>query len=207
MTLKRIQAPRLQTDSPIVVDAVHVREGQRVYRDEILLHLLVDDDLTPMPAPLQGWVRRVVVKVDQHVKRGELLILLDVLDESEFVPDGEEVNPHTELGGEGRRGIERELQSKHANGYANPLFDAPSEKQGQGMGPNLPEHPYLKRAKESVPPKMQDVVSQNDTAVEKAQEDASKDPELQKQLSAKLANNLQVSATPTPSTPTPSPLG
>ncbi len=196
--LKRIYAPKKIDGSTCKVDQVLVARDDRVYRDSLLLSLVDDTTRLAIAASGHGWVRYVAVKLGDQVKPGELLLIVDIVDVNEYRPDDAEVNPQVELGEEGRRGLERKIQKSFAQGYANELFDAPN-KEGQGMGPGMREHPILGQMKESLPPKMRSNAAHNDVAIDHLAEEASRDPELQKQLSAQLQQDLQVSQAPSTS--------
>ena len=181
----------------ITVVEILVERRQRVYRGDVLMVLSADQNNTSILSPKNGFVSYIMVKPHQVVEASESLLVMDFVEVSDYHPDEQQVNPHTELGEHGRRALERDLQKQYANGFSAPLFEAPSPDQGEGSRPRLPAHPLLQKMKEGVPPKMRANAASNSTAIERTAEDANHDPALQKQLSQQLQAELGIRPTPT----------
>ena len=191
--LKRIYVPKTDAKS-ISVGEIYTAPGHRVYKGDLLMYLNIPGDTVSIYAPDNGWVKRLAIFETQPVKVNQLLLVIDILTINEYKPDDASVNLHTELGEKGRRGLEREAQRQHTNGYANPLFDAPEK--GQGAAAGVREHPLMGRMKEGVPPKMRSETASNNVAVDHAITEAAHDPELQKQMSKQLQQTLQITQAP-----------
>jgi hypothetical protein len=192
--IKQIYVPADLGVGEILVKTIFVERGARIRVGETLQNFSVGGVDRPFVSKYNGWVRMVVCRADQVVRPGELLMIIDAIEVGDYRPDGSEFNPESELGGQGRRGVEREGQSKFGEGYSAPLFDAPER--GQGMGNQLPQNPLMANMKEGVPPKMQASAASNQPAIDKMSEDASHDPELRQQLSLQLQQELQISPAP-----------
>ena len=177
---------------------IPVIQGQRVRRDQVLIEFSVDGRIMPFKCPHDGWIRFIAVKSGNTVEVGDLLAIIDAIDVIDYRVDDQEVNLHTELGENGRRGLERAGQRSFTNGYSSELFDAPSKQEGNQAQRSVKDHPVLKNMKEGVPPKMSDARN-NQPATERLAEDASNDPELRKQLDMKLQAQLQIAPGPTTS--------
>lgn len=194
--IKQIYVPNDIPAGSATVQAINVARGDRVYRNDVLLQLSVNGTKIPVVASDHGWVNYVFVKVGQESTAGQLLVLMNVVDVNEYRPDEQEVNQRVELGEHGRRGFERELQRKHVDSdFAAALFEAPEQKQGVGYGASVREHPLLRNMKEGVPAKMRGNASQNETAIDRIIEEAGADPELRKQLSQELQQELNIQPT------------
>lgn len=193
--LKKIVVPREFTQE-VIVSELHVTPGMRVYRDMDLATLHVAGHPFILKSPYHGWVKLIFVKPEQFVKKHEVLMLLSVLEVQAYRPDEQEVNLESELGQEGRRGLEREGQNK----FGQPdkaLFDAPSQQQGMGHS-SLKQNPLLAGMKEGVPPKMRASGQENAPATQDLIERSETSPQLQAKLTAELQNQLQMD-TPAPS--------
>lgn len=189
--IKQIYIPGDLGVGEILVKSVLLERGSRIRQSEVLLEISLNGQPRPLPSPFNGWVRRVLVKTGQVVRAGESVMLVDVIDNIDYRPDGQEFNASSELGGQGRRGLEREGQGGE---YSAPLFDAPER--GEGRGNQLPQNPLMQNMKEGVPPKMQASAANNQPAIDKMTEDASHDPELRQQLSQQLQHELNISPAP-----------
>ena len=195
--LKNIYLQRaIAGECETLVQRVHAVVGQRIRAGQVLLELTVDGQPQTVTAECNCWVRFAAVREDQQPAVGDLLFIIDAIDTGEYRPDGQEVSAHSELGQDGRRGLEREGQRAFGNDVSGQLFDAPQESEGQGQQRSVKEHPLLQRMKEGVPQKMSNAEN-NQVATDRFAEDASNDPELQKQLSQKLEAQLQISQSPT----------
>jgi len=191
---KKIQVPKNLTGD-IQVVATEILPNQRIYRESILINLLIGHDQYQVRSPFHGWVKAIHVKQGQFVAPGELLCTLSVFDSEDYQPDDNEVSLHTELGDAGRRGLERQGQRPFGNGFDKELFDAPQDKQGMGINP-VKQHPLLAKSKPGVPPKMNSSSSENTPAVEKLAEDSQNSPELQAKLSNELKQELGIQPGP-----------
>ncbi len=195
--LKNIYLSNHISDQAVDVISVAVSAGQRVRRGQLLMHLKkVDGTPIVFESTYNGWLRFVAVRPSQTVDLGSLLLIVDTQDVADYRIDSEEVNPHTELGREGRRGVEREGQKAFTEGYATALFDAPEQQQGDQAQRRIKQHPLLQNMKEGVPPKMSNAHN-NQQATDRLAEDATHDPELRMQLDNKL--QAQLGVTPGPS--------
>jgi hypothetical protein len=192
--IKQIYVPKDLAPGEIVIKVLRVERGARIRRGQVLLEFTVNQQPEAFFSQHDGWVRMLVGRPEQVMRPGELLMLIDMLEAIDYQPDGAEVSPQSELGGAGRRGLEREGQSQFAKGYSAPLFDAPER--GEGMGNRLPQNPLMRNMKEGVPPKMQASAANNQPAIDKMSEDASHDPELRQQLSKELQQELNISPAP-----------
>lgn len=193
--LKNIYLPKaLCGTHATVVKRVYVSVEARIRAGQVLLELAQDGRTTQLIAESNGWIRYIAVREKQAVHLGELLFIIDSFDTSDYRPDSSQMNQHSELGKEGRRGQERAGQRAFGTEFSGELFDAPSTSEG-GLPRSVKEHPLLQRMKESVPPKMSQA-DQNPVATERLAEDASHDPELKKQLSAALSSRLQIDSAP-----------
>lgn len=179
-----------------LVKRICVQPGQRIRTGQALLEVVVDGVGHFIHAEGNAWLRYIAVRENQYVEEGDLLFIIDTVETGDYRPDAQEVNSHTELGQEGRRGLEREGQRAFGKDVSGQLFDAPLDKNGRGAERSVKQHPLLSRMKEGVPPKMSHAEN-NHQATERFAEDASNDPELQKQLSAKLEAQLQIGSQPT----------
>ena len=179
-----------------LAQSVCVVSGQRVRSGEVLLKLLADGQPQMVTAEGNCWVRFVAVREGNQLSIGDLLFIIDAVDTDEYRPDDHEVSAHSELGQDGRRGLEREGQRAFGNDVSGQLFDAPQESEGYCQQRSVKEHPLLQRMKEGVPQKMSHA-EHNQVATDRFAEDASNDPELQKQLSQKLEAQLQITQSPT----------
>jgi hypothetical protein len=193
--LKNIYLPLSANNQSYAITQVHISAGQRVRKGQALLHYKLNNQQIPLACEHDGWVRFVATKPNDSLDSGSLLAVIDIVDVTEYRPDDNEFNPHTELGETGRRGLERAGQREFTNGYAGELFDAPTEQHGQRQR-SVKEHPLLHQMKEGVPPKMSNARN-NQPATERLAENASTDPELANQLSLNLQAQLDV--TPGPS--------
>ena len=196
--LINLYLPKSYADTTCTIANIRVTQGQRLRRDQVILYLGVNGKKIPFTSPYDGWIRFIAVKANSVVEPGDLLVIIDAIDVNDYRIDDNEVNLHTELGEDGRRGLERKGQVllTDKKGYSGQLFDAPSEQQGQAQR-SVKDHPVLKNMKEGVPPKMADARN-NGPATDRLADDANRSPELQNQLSAKLQAQLGVS--PGPST-------
>ncbi len=176
-----------------LVKRTKVARGQRIRRHQVLMRIVKDAETIDITAETDGWVRFVAPHIGQSLSIGDLLFIIDSVDTSDYRLDGEEVNARSELGKEGRRGSEREGQ-RALGQHAAELFDAPEKSQG-GQERSVKQHPLLQNMKEGVPPKMADAKN-NQPATERLVEDAAGDPNLQKQLSAQLQAQLDISPGP-----------
>ncbi len=193
--IKQIYVPADLGAGEIIVTDIRVQRGSRIRHGEILLLFTVNGQERPYLSKYNGWVRMVVVRVGQVVRPGELLMLIDTVEPADYRPDGSEFNQKTELGGQGRRELERTGEAKFGEGFSAPLFDAPER--GEGKGNQMPQNPLMQNMKEGVPPKMQASAANNQPAIDKLSEDASNDPELRKQLSMQLQQELSITPSPT----------
>ena len=201
--LKNIYLPHDLENQGVQIKRISVKRGDRIRKKQPLCDLKINDTYSSFLSEYDGWVRFVAVKTDQSSEPGTLLFIIDTVETNEYRVDSGEVNPHSELGTEGRRGAERDGQKKFANDYSGELFDAPVEANGCGYKPSVKEHPLLQNMKEGVPPKMSDAAN-NDPAIERTAEDASRDPELRNQLTKQLQNQLGISSSPS-AAPAPKP--
>lgn len=192
--IKQITVPADLGAGEIEVRTIFVKRGARIRVQETLLNFRVGGVEQTLVSKQNGFVRMVLCRAEQIVRPGELLMIIDSIEAADYRPDGSEFNPTSELGGQGRRGLEREGQSAFGKGYSAPLFDAPER--GQRLGNRLPQNPLMANMKEGVPPKMQSSAAQNQPAIDKMSEDASHDPELRQQLSLQLQQELQISPAP-----------
>lgn len=188
--------PAFRGERDTVVRRICVARGQRIRAGQVLLELLVDGQLQEITADSNCWLRFIAVHELKQVEVGDLLFIIDVIDTGEYRADGQEITADTELGQKGRRGLEREGQREFGKEVSGELFDAPQEGEGKGHQRSVKEHPLLQRMKEGVPQKMSHA-EHNQVATDRFAEDASNDPELQKQLSAKLEAQLQITQSPT----------
>lgn len=204
--IKNIYVPSEYSSPNLVVAAIHVQRDDRLRRRQVMIMLRDKSNEYPVISHYDGFVRLVVVQVGKAVSRGDLLLIADVYTPNDFRVDEGDLNPHTELGGNGRRGVERDGERKFATeGYAAPLFDAPSKEAGMGQHSTLKQHPLTSVMKEGVPPKMSSDASSNDPAIKQLAEDAATDPELQAKLSNELKQELNITPGPTMG-PTPRPM-
>ena len=104
---KNIYLPFDWPEALVVIHQVHIQVGQRIRRNQALLHVSVEGKAHAIPAPCDGWIRFVATKEGDPVEGGSLLVIIDAMDVADYRPDASEVNPHTELGEAGRRGAER----------------------------------------------------------------------------------------------------
>lgn len=192
--IKQIYVPADLGAGEIIVKAIFVERGARIRVGDALLKFTVNGEERAFLSQHNGWVRMRVCRLEQVMRPGELLLSIDAIETVDYRPDSSEFNQQSELGGQGRRGIERDGQSKFGEGYSAPLFDAPER--GHGMGPQLPKNPLMRNMKEGVPPKMQASTSNNQPAIDKMSEEASHDPELRQQLSNELQQELHISPAP-----------
>lgn len=201
--LKNIYLPLDLGNQSVQIGRVLVKHGDRIRKEQPLCHLRINNINTPFQSPHDGWIRFVAAQSNQVSESGKLLFIIDAIEVTEYRVDPAEVNPDSELGNNGRRGVERDGQKTFAADYSAELFNAPKEGNSCGYKPSVKEHPLLQNMKEGVPPKMSDAAN-NDPAVERTAEDASRDPELRNQLTQQLQNQLGVSSSPGAS-PSPKP--
>ena len=194
---RNIRAPK-RLPSPITVDTIEVHPGERVRQQQILAYLNTPTERLPIIAPCDGWIKLVAVREKNYVTGGELLFTIDIMATEDYQVDHQEVNGATELGVAGRRGAERDGQRQFAESYAAELFENPETQQGVAAQ-GTKAHPLMANAKEGVPLKMSASASDNQAAVDQFSEEASKDPELQKQLSHQLQQQLNIQPDQTPS--------
>ena len=192
----KILAPTLNLGESTLVFEVLVEASERIKRGQPLLCLRIDEREIRLSAPCHGRVNKIFVKPGDIVPGKALLALIEAFEVAEYHPDGAEVSPETELGENGRRGLERLGEKVFGDGFSRELFDAPTRNQGQQMS-SVKQNPLTANMKEGVPPKMNASAAQNEPAVEKLTEDAGKDAELQKQLGNQLQQQLGL--TPAPS--------
>lgn len=197
MKARKILVPQNLTGDIQIAD-VHVALHQRVRRDEILVTLRAGDLDIQVRSPSDGWVKFVAVKSNQVVGIGDLLMILSVFDVGEYRLDDQEVSLLTELGEDGRRGLEREGQKQYTDGYDKALFDAPTDEHGQRTG-DLKVNPLTERMKEGVPPKMNANAANNGPAKQHTVEQASGDPAYAEKLSAQLQQELDIAPGDAPS--------
>lgn len=190
--LKNIYVPRDLPENLAIVYDIKVKRGDRMRRGQTLLLMKAGNTLIPIVSAYDAWVRYVAVKTEQQVSTGDLLLLVDAIETMDFRVDQGELN---ELGSEGRRGAERKGQNQFGQA-SGPLFDAPEAGNGLGNQGAVKQHPYTKNMKEGVPPKMNANAASNDPAIQHMVEEASNHPELKKQLSAQLQNQLSLSDAP-----------
>jgi pyruvate/2-oxoglutarate dehydrogenase complex dihydrolipoamide acyltransferase (E2) component len=192
--IRNIQAPQaLQQDTTI--SDIFIMRGDRIRRGQLLLILKSNQVETPIQAEYDGWVQHVAVAHDQTILPEQLLLNINTIEDNDYRIDSGELNPESELGKDGRRGLERDGQKQFANDYAAPLFDAPQQNEGGQQRHGVKQHPFLQNAKEGVPPKMSHA-NNNPQATDLLAEDASRDPELAHQLSAELQQRLDVNPGP-----------
>ncbi len=174
---------------------IHVTRGDRIRSEQVLLSISKDDRIIDIKAQQAGWIRFVAVKLEQTLTQGDLLLIMDNVDMDGYRLDQQEINPLTELGDLGRRGLERQGQDK-IGPHAAALFDVPQ--QAEGAERSVKTHPLLKNMKEGVPPKMADA-RHNDQAVDRFAEEATHDPNLKpsQKLQAQLNINPGPSNAPT----------
>lgn len=196
MPRRRIVTPK-EIIGTAVVEKLHVQRRQRVYKDQLLLTLRYQNQPLNIHAPAHGFVTTFAVDEEQAVTALELLLIMDAMSANDYSPAEQEVNPNTELGQHGRRALERGILQAYGE-FTAPLFEAPQAGQ---PGPGLPQHPLLSQMKEGVPPKMSADAAHNDPAIERTIENASHDPELQKQLGAQLQQQLHIQPTISPTAP------
>jgi len=214
--IKNICVPKDLQSANVTVNEVMVKRGDRILRDTVLVNLLVGDTVTPVVSVYDGWVKYVAAKENKAVALGDLLLVVDVISTIDYRIDGEEVSVYTELGESGRRGAERDGQRKFGKGYSAELFDAPERESakstenekasstgsaGRGRGAmgkesSLKENPLMKNMKESLPPKMKANAAVNGVAIKQLAEEAGNDPELRKQLSSELKQQLEIQIAP-----------
>lgn len=194
--MKYVHVPHYLSGNDVVIESIDVTQGQRIRRGTALCHLEQEGVMTPVVAQQDGWVRQIAVKSAQRVQVGELLLIVDVTEVNDFSADADELGPHTELGEQGRRALEREGQKAFGKAV-KALFEAHEQSGGMGQSP-LREHPYTSEMKEGVPPKMSSDAPNNQDAVKEFVEDATNSPELRKQLDHQLQK--QFDAQPTYST-------
>ena len=195
--------PYIESDLPIEVIDVQVKEGARLRRGSVMLTLRQDGILLPIRAEFDGWIRFIAVSRQQEVDKGQLLVIVDMIDTTDYRVDPAEFNTSTELGHEGRRGLERDGQKAFGE-HARVLFEESQEK-GMAQFNGLQQHPLMQNMKEGVPPKMGADAANNPEAI-KELENASNDPELKIQLGQKLQKQLSIQPGPS-SAPTPRPGG
>lgn len=183
----------LEGQHTTLVKRINVARGQRIRRQQVLMTIIKDAEIARIEAENDGWVRFVAVKEEQSLEGGDLLLIIDSVDINEYRLDDQEVNAHSELGQDGRRGSERDGQ-RQIGEHSGELFDAPEQSDG-GMQRSVKQHPLLQNMKEGVPPKMADAKN-NQPATDRFAEDASHDPKLQKQLSAQLQAQLHIAPGP-----------
>lgn len=183
--------------SRAMVKAIFVRVGDRVRAGDALVELTLDYGSFTSTASHSGWVRDIAVRVNHEVKSRDVLVVLEIIDIAAYQIDEKEVNPDTELGVNGRRALEREGQRQFADGYSAELFEAPARTGEHGFN-RIKQNPLTANMKEGVPPKMNANAASNEPGLDKLQEDAQNDPELQAKLSAELKQQLNI--TPGPST-------
>ncbi len=195
--LIEIKTPDIQEADGLVVDKILVKVGDRVRPAQVLCHLKMGNlHEINVQAPCNAWIKSVFVHSNHLVTANTLLMILDVATPNEYRPDSNEFNSESELGKDGRRALERAGEKPFGNGFSDALFEAPEKGQGNQHN-SLLQHPLAKDMKEGVPPKMSGDAAQNQPAIDKMAEDASHDPTLQKQLSAQLQQQLNI--TPGPS--------
>jgi len=198
-----VKVPKSLKTSSIVVECIEVQTGDRVRHRQLLASLRVGNELVPVTAPCDGWIRLVAVKEQTQVKSGDLLFVIDSMPAEDYQVDTEEVNGLTELGENGRRGSLRDGQRQHIKAYSQTLVDAPQAQQGNGQQivSGVETHPIMANAKEGVPLKQSAHASQNQDALDRFNEDVSSDPELQNklgnELKARYAAQSAPSAAPT----------
>lgn len=195
MITKNIHAPLELPADNLVLSDIFVQRGERVRRKQLLAILASGSLEIPIQAECNGWVKTIIARQDQKIEPGDLLLTLDIIEDNDFRIDNGELNPETELGQDGRRGLEREGQKQFLNEVSAPLFDAPQQNEGGQQRHGVKQHPLLQNAKEGVPPKMSNAEN-NPQATDKLAEDASADPELANRLSAELQQRLDVNPGP-----------
>lgn len=204
LNAKKILAPKLAATDRCVVVAVHTESGVKILKNAAVFTINLNGEELTLTSPCSGRVNQIFARAGVKLTPKALLALIESFDVPEYRPAQDEVNPDTELGHLGRRGIEREGQREFGNGNENPLFEAPEKGQGQGQSSSVQQNPLTQNMKEGVPPKMNASAAQNQTAVDHMAEEASKDPQLQMQLSQQLQAQLNVTPSHT-TAPTASP--
>lgn len=203
--IKHIHVPAFVEDSSsIEVLDVHIKDGARLRRGMVMVTLRQDGVLLPIRAELDGWIRFVAVKPQQTVVRGDLLLITDMVETTDYRVDPAEFNTSTELGHDGRRGLERAGQKAFGD-HARALFEESSQEKGMGQFNGLQQHPLMQNMKEGVPPKMSSDAANNPEAI-KELENAANDPELKIHLGQQLQKQLDIQPGPS-SAPTPRPGG
>lgn len=192
--IKPIYIPNDLGAAEVVVKSILLERGARLRRDLPLLELDVKGEKRVLVSPYNGWLRIILTKAGRAHRAGEVVLHVDVVESVDYRPDSAEFNQKTELGSEGRRGLEREGQKAFAKAYSAPLFDAPER--GEGQGNRLPQNPLMQNMKEGVPPKMQASAASNQPAIDKMSEEATHDPQLRQQLSLQLQQELNISPAP-----------
>ncbi|MCH9644306.1 MAG: acetyl-CoA carboxylase biotin carboxyl carrier protein subunit [Gammaproteobacteria bacterium] len=192
--IKNIHVPLDLSQQGVQVADIFVQPGERIRRKQLLMLLKSGNIETPLQSQFNGWVKHIAVKFDQDVAPGDLLLIIDVMEDNDYRIEGD-ISPESELGQDGRRGLEREAQKQLADGIAAPLFDAPQQTEGNQQHHGVKQHPFLQNAKEGVPPKMSHAEN-NHPAVDQLAEDASSNQDLANKLDAKLQQRLGTSPGP-----------
>lgn len=202
--IKHIYVSKNLGSQPIDVVDIHVDYGDRVRRGMVMMTLRQDGVLIPIRAELDGWVRFVAANKQQSVEIADLLLIVDVMETVDYRVDPAEFSADTELGEDGRRGLERAGQKAFGEA-ARALFEATQQEKGMGQSNGLQQHPMMQNMKEGVPPKMSSDAANNPEAI-KDLENASNDPALKIQLGQELQKQLDIQAGPSIA-PTPRPGG
>ena len=196
--IKNIYVPLKIAQKDIQVADIFIQRGDRIRRKQLLMILKSDNIETPIQSDNNGWVRHIAPQHNQSISPGDLLMILDVMEDNDYRVDPSELNPDTELGENGRRGLEREGEKQFSNEVAAALFNAPQENEGDQQRHGVKQHPFLSNAKEGVPPKMSHAEN-NHQATDQLAEDASTDPQLANQLNNELKARLNVNPGPSAS--------
>ena len=198
--IKQIYVPyQLGHEHAIEVVSVAVKEGARIRQGDVLLTLRQDGVLVPIRAEAHGWVRQVCVAPSQAVSVGNVMLVVDVVDSVDYCVDPSEFSVDTELGRDGRRGLER--AGNTFGDFARELFDAPStQEQGMGKQSIVEAHPMMQNFPEGMPPKESGKASDNQMAqddIERAEN--ANELKLGQTLENRLALTQTLSSSPTPS--------
>ena len=120
--IKHIHVPAFVEDASVEVLDVHIKEGARLRRGMVMVTLRQDGVLLPIRAELDGWIRFVATKSKQTLSKGDLLLVVDMVETTDYRVDPNEFNTSTELGHDGRRGLERAGQKVFGE-HARALFE------------------------------------------------------------------------------------
>jgi hypothetical protein len=202
--IKHLYVSKKLDATSIDVVSVAVEYGSRVRRGMVMLMLRQEGVMVPIRSEHDGWVRFAAVEPKQSVEIGDLMLIIDVMESIDYRVDPAEFSTDTELGQEGRRGLERAGQEAFGEA-ARALFEATQQEAGMGQFNGLQQHPMMQNMKEGVPPKMSSDAANNPEAI-KDLENASSDPDLKIQLGQELQKQLDMQAGPSIA-PTPRPGG